>query len=81
MTGVAFLSSRSLDSPGAWIFVAVVIVLIVLIFVRVYGRRGQPRRRAAHRSGQRTAHRASHAPEGGRSHRHRAESKRHPNRP
>lgn len=72
MTGVALIPTGPRYIPYGWVFVVVVIVLIALIFIRVYGRGAQSRRR--------TAHRASHRPERGGNHGHRAVSRRRPNR-
>jgi hypothetical protein len=66
--------------PYAWVFVLVVLVLIALIFVRVYVLGDWFKRRAAHRSGQRTAHHVSHVPQRGGTQKHRAGSRRRPNR-
>jgi hypothetical protein len=67
-------------TPYDWVPLAVIILLIV-IFVGVYSRGGRSRARTAHRAGRRTVHRASHVPERGGNHGHRAVSKRRPNRP
>jgi hypothetical protein len=80
MTGLAFGVHLPSYVPYAWVFVVVVLFLIALIFVRMYVLGDWFRRRAAHRAGQRTVHRVRHAPERGGSHRHRAASKRRPNR-
>lgn len=80
LSGIAIIATGPRYMPYAWVFVVVVVVLILLIFTRMYGRRDPSRRRPAHRAGRGIAHQVGRVQKRGGNHRHRAVSKRRPNR-